>query len=542
MGETQTGSLTMDKQPLDGQRFDVIVIGGGISGVAIARECSRAGRNTLLLEQNDFAAGTTSRSTRIIHGGLRYLEHGDFVQVRESLQQRQRLLREYPHLVGPLNFVLALDKNSGRSALAIRAGLWLYRWMGGVQSRIHSGERNNFERMLDSGRHFSLFSFEDGQCEFPERLVAEWLLEAAAAGCVARNHTRVLEVEKSNGRATGVRLRDELNKEESHVETTWIVNATGPWADQVCQASNVHTATRMVGGVRGAHIVLPRFPGAPETALYTEAVDGRPIFVVPWNEQMLVGSTEVPDSRDPGRVEPSAEEIEYLLRSVNSVFPQIRMTANDIRYAFAGVRPLPYVPASSPAAITRRHSFHDHAAEGAAGMISVIGGKLTTAATLAHDCAKQIGAMPANGHRAPGFAMVPGNDVDRLLEHWIAEIARTGDIGQETARSLVEWHGRRSMAIAQRARERAELRLPLCPQTSHILAEAVEAVEQECAITLADILLRRVPVALAACWSPECSRQAATRIAAALAWDQSRMETELAAFEAERSAFLQKPR
>jgi len=231
MGETQSRNLTtaMDtRPPLDGQRFEIIVIGGGITGVAIARECARAGRRTLLLEQHDFAAGTTSRSTRIIHGGLRYLEHGDIVQVRESLRERQSLLRNYPNLVCPLEFVLALDENSRRSALAVRAGLWLYRRLGGAQRRNHAAEAQaQLERLLDGGRRFSLFSFEDGQCEFPERLVAEWLVEAIEAGCVARNHTQVLAVEISNGRATGVRLRDALTGKEEQVEAARVVNAWG---------------------------------------------------------------------------------------------------------------------------------------------------------------------------------------------------------------------------------------------------------------------------------------------------------------------------
>lgn len=544
MGETQADdpAMAMDaRTPLDGQRFEIIVIGGGISGVAIARECARAGRRTLLLEQHDFAAGTTSRSTRIIHGGLRYLEHGDIVQVRESLRERQRLLREYPHLVSPLEFVLALEQDSPRSALAVRAGLWLYRRMGGAHGRRNSvGEQQaRLERLLDGGRRFSLFSFEDGQCEFPERLVAEWLAEATDAGCVARNHTQVLTVEISSGRATGVRLRDRLSGTEQRIESRWIVNASGPWADQLCQVSSIHTPNPMVGGVRGSHIVLPPFAGAPHAALYTEAVDGRPIFVVPWNEQILVGSTEVPDESDPGRVVPSADEIEYLLGSVNWLFPHIHVSQADVGSTFAGVRPLPYSPGASPAAITRRHSFRDHADDGAAGMISVIGGKLTTAASLARDCARKIGAVPGKSSiEAPRIAVASADSVDRLLDAWVDEVAKAGQISHDSARVLVEWHGRRSLAIAELARRRPQLCLPLCPDTGHIVAEAVEAVEREQAVTLADILLRRVPVALGACWSSDCAREAATRIGAAVGWDERRRGTELAAFEAERHAFL----
>src|SRR5580700_8653041 len=204
----------IDLRPaLNEQHFDIAVIGGGINGVAIARECARTGRSTLLLEQHDFAAGTTSRSTRIIHGGLRYLEHGDIGQVRESLRERQWLLQRYPHLVHPLQFLLALGEETRRSALAVRTGLWLYRKMGRAVRGVDGSrtQQDKLERLLDAGKHFSVFSFDDAQCEFPERLVAQWLVEAIEAGAVTRNHTAVLAVTIHNGRATGVWLRDQLN-------------------------------------------------------------------------------------------------------------------------------------------------------------------------------------------------------------------------------------------------------------------------------------------------------------------------------------------
>ena len=166
------------RPPVQLRDFDVIVIGGGVNGVAIARECARGGRRTLLLEQNDFGSGTSSRSTRIIHGGLRYLEHGEIGLVKESLRERERLLQTRPHLVRPLNFILALPKDrvfSSRNALAVRAGLWLYQTMAPNLKRCSSAseEVRALERSLDGGQQWSLFNYEDAQCEFPERLIAE---------------------------------------------------------------------------------------------------------------------------------------------------------------------------------------------------------------------------------------------------------------------------------------------------------------------------------------------------------------------------------
>jgi len=493
-------SSSAARPSLESERFHVVIIGGGINGVAIARECARAGRRTLLIEQHDFAAGTTSRSTRIIHGGLRYLEHGEIGMVRESLHERQRLLRERPHLVHPVHFLLALGQGSRRSALSIRTGLWLYRQLGGrrLGADLSKMDQYKLERLLDAGRRWSILSLEDAQCEFPERLVAEWLVEAIEAGATARNHTQVLAVDVRHGRASAVLMRDRLSGKEERVEANWIVNASGPWADRVCQRSGIDTRRSMVGGVRGSHIVLPRFAGVPDAAVYTEAVDGRPIFVIPWNDQVLVGTTEVSDSGDPSKVHPTSDEIEYLLRSLLQLFSRAKLSSRDIRYSFSGIRPLPFTPKAKPYAVTRKHYLHDHSDDGAAQMISVIGGKLTTAAQLARECAHKIGARSGKPRE---LAVISGDNLDPVLDQWVVEIADAGGISGDSARGIVEWHGKRSLTIARMAISSAELRAPLCQHSEHIVAEAVDALANECAVTMADVLLRRVPVALGACWS-----------------------------------------
>jgi glycerol-3-phosphate dehydrogenase len=533
-------SLAIKPRPsLENQNFQVVIIGGGINGVAVARECARAGKRTLLVEQNDFASGVTSRSTRIIHGGLRYLEHGEIDLVRESVRERERLLRERSHLVHPMHFLFLLNEQSQRSAMKVRAGLWLYERLAGRKSSdLSEMELKRVERALDAGHKWSIFNYEDAQCEFPERLVAEWLTEAAEAGAVVRNHCEVLAVDVAQGRARGVLLRDRISGKDERVEAGWILNCTGPWADRICQRSAVRTSKPMLGGVRGSHIVLPRFSGAPSMALYTEATDGRPVFVLPWNEQVLVGTTEVADTGDPAKTAPSNEEIEYLLRTVARLFPKAKISAHDIKYAFAGVRPLPNSPGNQASAVTRRHFLHDHTADGAARLISVIGGKLTTAASLARECARKIGITVAEPTMV---AMGPGSSLDPMIDQEVIDIARAGSISEETARGMMEWHGERAMDIARMALVSAELRAPVCPHTSHIVAEVVEAYRKEFAVTLGDVLLRRVPVALGACWSESCSREAALRIGAVLGWNEQALGANLESFEMERTAFLKRP-
>ena len=531
------GLAANPRASLEGQHFQVVVLGGGINGVAVARLCASSGKRTLLIEQNDFASGVTSRSTRIIHGGLRYLEHGELGLVRESLRERERLLRERSHLVHPLHFLLLLNEKSQRSALKVRAGLWLYQRMAGKPPNRDSREMElkQFERALDAGHRWSFFNYEDAQCEFPERLVAEWLMEAVAAGAIVRNHMEALAVDVTHGRVRGVLLRDQITGREERVDAGWVINCTGPWADRVCQRSSIRMSKPMLGGVRGSHIVMPRFPGSPNAAIYTEAVDGRPIFVLPWNDQILVGTTEVADTGDPGKTVPSADEISYLVRSVAQLFPRARISMQSVKHAFAGVRPLPYSPDDRPSAVTRQHILHDHADDGAVHIISVIGGKLTTAASLARECARKIGLKATE---SDAIAVGPGPALDPQLDEAVLEIARIGGVSEETARGMLEWHGKRAADIARMALVGAELRAPICPHTSHVIAEVVEAYRREYAVTLGDVLLRRVPVALGPCWTESCSREAALRIGAVLGWNEHTLGANLESFETERSAFL----
>jgi glycerol-3-phosphate dehydrogenase len=527
-------------RPLPGDEFDVVVAGGGINGVAIARQCASAGARVLLLEQHDFCSGTTSRSTRIIHGGLRYLEHGDLALVRESLRERERLLCQWPHLVRPLQFLLALPRNGAHRALTVRAGLWLYRRLGGARTQSSAASFRNLEEALDHSRRWALFSYDDAQCEFPERLVAEWLQDAVRAGAVTRNYTRLLDVTRSGGTVIGIRARDLLTGEEFAVACKWVINATGPWASRVASDCGIALDQPLIGGVRGSHIVVPRFNGAPLSAVYSEAQDGRPFFVVPWNGQFLVGTTEVRDDGDPATTQPGDGEIAYLLASLNALFPDAGLGHDDILYAFAGVRPLPYVPELAPSAITRREFLHDHASEGARGMLSVIGGKLTTAASLARQCARRIGLRAADPQPAM-IALHPADGIESSLRQWSHQVAMVAGISAESARAMAEWHGGRALCIARLAGRDRRMRATLCPHTPHLVAEAVNAFEHEQAITAADVLLRRVPVGLNGTCDDDCMHTALERLGAAMGWGEERLDDETADFFAERDRFLVKP-
>jgi glycerol-3-phosphate dehydrogenase len=526
-----------ERHSLAGWHFDVLVIGGGINGVAIARECALAGKRTLVIDQNDFASGTTSRSTRIIHGGLRYLEYGEIGLVRESLRERDRLMQQSPHLVRPLQFLLAMPAGQHsltRNSMAIRTGLWLYhRWAGRPWRTRRSAD--DLERQIDFGRQWSIYSYEDAQCEFPERLVIEWLVEAMEAGALARNYTKLLQIQISDGGVTGARLRDTISGGEFEVTALQIVNASGPWVDSVTATSGLDSG-KMIGGVKGSHIVLPRFPGAPEQAVFTQAADGRMIFVIPWNEQTLVGTTEVDEPGDPGDAQPAPDEVDYLLTGFLNFFPQSGLTRADIRYSLSGVRPLPLTPGEKASSITRRHIIYDHMPDGAAGLFSIIGGKLTTAASLAREAVRKIGIHVPEPESISGMA--PFEEVESTCRQWAHLVACKAHIPEASAQAIAGWHGRHAMAIASTAAHDEALRVPLCSHSRHIVAEAINALAHECAVTLGDILLRRVPVALGPCWTEECSREAATAIGRAANWTEPEIRHQLECFEKERAKFL----
>jgi glycerol-3-phosphate dehydrogenase len=539
--QPSSNALMHGRKSFLGQKFDVVVIGGGITGVAIARECAQRRLRTLIVEKDDFGAGSTSRSTRIVHGGLHLLEHGGIDMMRGILREQHQLLTHSQHLVKPVQFLLAIpnDLRAGlRGALSLRSALWAYKWMNhGIAKNGSSAPANTrtFESNLDGGRTWKVFSYEDAQCEFPERLVAEWLVQSIAAGAEASNHTEVLRINRTAGRVSGVRVREALTQEEGVIGADWVINAAGPWVDLVINGSNIG-GKRLVGGLRGSHLVLPSFLTAPKCAVESREPNGEPFFVIPWNGQLLVGTTAVPDYSFPGGSQPSITEIEYLMSRFSVLVPNSGLTKADIRFAFSGVRPVAYGE-SKERALHKRPSLHHHCEEGVTGLISVIGGTLSTAVPAARDVIRMMGLAMTNLERT--FVLpLKEEDLDAGMQQWTYMVAAKAGISNQAACMLAEWYGWSALSVAQIASLDEGLREPLCKHTPHLVAEAVYAFRQECGATLGDLLLRRVPVALGLCWSEACSVEASHKIGAILGWEKTEMNRQAKDLEDERRAFL----
>lgn len=514
-------------------RFDLIVIGGGINGAAIAREAALLGAEVLLLERDDFAAGTSATSTRLIHGGLRYLEHAEISLVYESLAERERLLEMAPHLVEPLEIFLPLTHSSRRGPLTIRLGMVLYDILSLRKSLPTHRMLNRDELLrwlpgLDGDEIVGGASYYDAQVRFAERLVLENVLDAEANGARLAPHTAASCLLIENGSIYGVEWATESARGRALAPV--VVNAAGPWVDAVLGTGETRLAgeTRLIGGTKGSHLIAEGFTGAPSHAVYAEAAsDGRPFFVIPWNGLYLIGTTDERYAEDPSDARISQAEFSYLVSETRNLFPAATDLEGRVCYTCSGIRPLPPTQGVSEGAITRRHMIQRH--ERADGLYSIVGGKLTTHRALAQDCMKTLrrrlrvdSGSPTSDRPLPGA--LPEEDRKVLVQ----DLSQA--YGAATANRLWQTYGASAHELAESARENAELGQRVGPNTDLIVSELVHSIEREHASTLADLLLRRTMVGLKADLGRAAAPLAADWLVRLGIWDNVRAAEEVATY------------
>lgn len=515
--------------------FDLVVIGGGIVGTGIARDAALRGLTVALFEKDDFGGGTTSRSTRLIHGGLRYLEHMDFGLVHEALRERRLLVKNAPHLVDPVPFLFPVYRGVGRPWLMLWAGMVLYDILSFRKRLPHhqvlgASHCLELESALRAEGLRGGFIFYDAQCRYPERLCVENLLDAESEGAHVANHAAVVGLETNDGRVAGVRVRDERSGEERTVSARAVVNAAGPWVDEVLENLGVGGPKWLIRS-KGIHLVTKRFT---HHALIMNSADGeRVFFAIPWAGYTLVGTTDTAYDGDNDAVEASDEDVDYLIRETRRIM-DIDLTRDDILFTTAGLRALPHREDKDVGSITRRHVFVDHAAEdGPHGLFSVVGGKITTYRDIARDVVDRVGrAMewrlgPSPTRKRP----LPGASKDwpRMRAHLIRDGQDVG-LSDDSAAHLADHYGIRAHRVFDRARDDPALRTALAAGRPEILAEVDVAVEDEWARSVEDVLLRRLPIGLAEGVGLPALDLVADRMAHLLEWDEGRTETEKASY------------
>jgi glycerol-3-phosphate dehydrogenase len=515
---------------------DLLVIGGGIVGAGVARDAAMRGLRTILVEQDDLAFGTSSRSSRLIHGGIRYLEHGDLRLVFESLQERATLRRIAPHLVWPLPFVFPVHDGDRIRRWQLAVAMWLYDLLAlfrNVSPHKMLGKRSLLTRepamravgLQGGARYF------DAQCD-DARLVIATARSAHEHGAVIRTYTSVTELTKADGKVTGAVVRDVRTGQEATIRAAIVLNATGPWADQVRRLED-GKATRLLRLTKGTHAVVPRERvGNHDAITFTSPVDGRVMFVLPWGDWSYIGTTDTDTAESPDEVRASADEIRYLLRSVNSRFPNAHLVEEDVIATWAGLRPLIEDGASGASAVSREYVIED----GPGGMVTVAGGKLTTYRRMAAKAVDHVvkrldaagrGDWPATAgtDREP----LPGGESGNLEAIRVQGVEAGFDI--LTIEHLLRHHGTEAAGLFNLMRNHPELAGRLQPDHPAVGAEVVHAVRKEFAQTVADVLVRRLHLFF------ECRDQGAVAAAGTAAimarelrWNPAEEQRQVAAY------------
>lgn len=474
--------------------YDLVVVGAGINGVAIARDAARRGLRVAVVERDDIGAETSSWSSRMIHGGLRYLEQYDLRLVRESLVERELLFRNAGHLVRPMRLLIPIYRDSTRSPRLVKIGMALYDVLSYGKSVDHhhtvptADVAAQFPGLRQDGLLAAL-TYTDGQVECSERLCVEQALDAAAHGARLLLHQQVVDVRRAG---PGLRLTVAAvdGSDTRELDAAVVINAAGPWVDDVLHAGG--SSRHVVGGTKGSHIALPRFPGAPSRTVHFETENGKPLLIIPWRGVLLVGSTDVAsDGERQPRI--SDEERRLLLDQVNRMFPGADLGTESVLFSCCGVRPLPHAPGKAATAITRRHGLDlDPAFDGK--LISIIGGKLTTHRRLAEEAVdRAVRALDLPREKSTtARARFPGWLAARSAGPMRDRLTGLG-CTPETAAELVAKYGALAEPIANDIESDRTLGCPLAglPVAA---AEVVNAVEREFARDTCDIIYRRMAV------------------------------------------------
>ncbi len=527
--------------------FDVVVIGGGINGAATAREAALRGLKVALVDAHDFAGATSSRSSKLIHGGLRYLDQFEFRLVHEARRERRLLRQLAPHLAQPVPFLLPIYQGDPYSPLKIRLGLSIYDLLGNLGSadRHQALSPDELLRRVPTLQAEGLRAgalYHDSLTD-DARLTVENIVDAADHGAMIANYAAVrgftLNTHKANGGpiVTTAELEDRQTGKRHEISSRFWVNATGPWVDRVRAFLPGYDGSKTVRLTKGTHIVVP--PVAGEFAMFAAILPGKRIFVMmPWHRHALLGTTDTDYDADPAQVLPDREDVEYLLCALNRVLRKPLQTS-DVVGSFAGLRALALQPGASPSENTREYRFHQD--PWAENLVTVCGGKLTTARSLGEKLVDQVvaslpGRSPAQWAEHPTRkAPLPGghtDDFDAYSKDAAADAVRLFDVPQAAAERIVRTYGTRWQQVLEPIRSDRKLAGPLPGGAECLGAEVVFAIENEMALEIEDFLLRRSGLNwYAARALREAVPQVAQIFADRLGWDTARRESSINNFQ-----------
>lgn len=487
-----------------GAELDMVIIGGGINGAGAAHDAALRGLKVLLLEQEDLAFGTSSRSSKLIHGGLRYLEHYQFKLVFEGTNERAALRRIAPHLVRPLLFALPVYESDRHPLWLMDVGLWMYDSLSLFKAEKRHITLRSQKRMLEREPLLNPEGLTGGiiyyDCMTDDaRLTLENALAAAQLGSPVVTRAKVIGVEGTPGLGADlarVTFRDLIGGREVKVSAKAVLNCTGVWTDLTRRLADVEG--EVIRPTKGVHLVVrhDRLPVHHANALIAPQ-DGRVFFAIPWHGRTVLGTTDTDYAGSPAELHVTAEDVRYLLEATNQRFPSARLVQDDVIAAWAGLRPLirPDEEASE-SEVPREHKVYRDGR-----LVTVAGGKLTTYRRMAAetvDAAADAGSLRCGPSRS-AKAKLPGargltEDFDVLAE----DLARRADLPADVARRLADVYGSRAQDVVAYALEHPQYLERVCPDRDVVFAEVVHAVDRELALTVDDVMVRRTSLALTA--------------------------------------------
>lgn len=519
---------------LTGEEFDVFIIGGGATGAAIAWDAALRGYKVALIEKGDFAQATSGASSKMIHGGLRYLVNLEVGLVREALRERRIWQRAAPHLVTALPFLVPASGQIDK--LILRLGLWLYDLLSLTAPKLPFAASHlprhkalshtdtvTAEPVLGGVAPRGALRYYDCQMHMPERLAWEMLRGASDAGATILNYAELTAFRRNGRQITGAEFIDRLNGRRHTASARCIVNATGPWADRLIELAQPETDTQHLSTIprlrhsKGIHLITRPLSHHHAIAVLNR---GAHFFVLPWRGHSLLATTDTPFTGDPDDVRVEEADIALLLDTVNTGLPEARLTRDDVQFGYAGLRPLiadPTNPAADTYGASRGSEILDHGAEGGpAGLISAIGGKWTTSRSLAEKVVNLVGLQLDDACRPclTAQSLLPGGMPPAQTS------SEPVSLPDDTQTFLWQCYGYQIDGLLALIAEMPALAAPLAPDRPEIGAQIVYAARSEMARTLADAVFRRTGLCTLGDPGADAIARAADLMGAELDWDE----------------------
>jgi glycerol-3-phosphate dehydrogenase len=509
-------------------KFDLVVIGGGVIGTGIARDAALRGLKTLLLEKEDFGYGTTSRSTRLIHGGLRYLSHFDFKLVRQDLREREILLHIAPHLVKPLPFLLPLSNFSQHFVMG--TGMRLYDMLSydkSVPRYKHFSRQQtlDMEPQLNMKALIGSYQFYDCQVAYPERLCIENAISAAENGAVILNHAEVAALKMTDRTIQGLKIKDKISNSNVEIDCRMVVSVAGHWTNNILKMALANPANE-IKTTKGIHLVSKKLSNNA-LVLFARS-DGRLIFVIPWAGYSLIGTTDTEYNGDKETIVADTTDVNYLVSEVKRSFPGF--DTPDVFYAMAGLRSLVGSGNGKVSNISRSHKLVDHEiSEGLKGLVSVLGGKMTGYRAIAEEAVdaacRHLGVNTGCTTRETALPGAPGVSAENIIQ-----LAAEYSVSPAIIEHLNMIYGSRLDHVLNEAKSDPRGFEKVCPHSQDIYAQVWYAVKEENCVTVADYLLRRGMAGLASCQGLDAVEVVAVEMGRLLGWSIGEWQHQVAMY------------